>query len=136
MTITVHALIESILGYGLTLTGSAATMNDLDSIDRCILNPVARRVAGVGMSVRREVLYSLADPRSVQNHYVLKAANVIDRMLRAKGAQAQQHLQQYLEKTQRPWRPWQPSGTIKQIAGRSQCEVGTEDLSKWLRNGK
>ena len=34
---------------------------------RAILNPIARRVAGVGYSVRREALYSLADLRATQN---------------------------------------------------------------------
>ena len=97
LTITAHALIESMVSYGLTVTGSAATPKDVDNMDVQILNPTARRVAGVGMSARREVLYTLADMRTTGNHYLLKTANVFDRSLRAKGTQVQKHLLQFLK---------------------------------------
>ena len=57
LTITVHALTESILNYGLTVTGSAATLGDVDRMDTKILNPVAWRVVGVVYSIRR--VYSI-----------------------------------------------------------------------------
>ena len=86
---TVHALVESVINYGLTLTGSPISTDDLGRLDTMILNPVARRVTGVGYSIRREILFTLADIRSAQNHYLLKVANVMDRILRAGGTQAQ-----------------------------------------------
>ena len=135
LAITVHSLIESILRYGLTVTGSAATMSDLDGINQSILNPEARRVTGVSISVRREALYTLADMKSVHNHYILKAANAMDRIMRAKGTQKQQHLQQYLKETQRSWKIWTPGGPIKQIKGPIQRKLSLENIRSWLRRG-
>ena len=74
LTITVHALVESVLGYGLSLTGSSTAQEDLVGVDATILNPMARRVTGVGYPARREILYSLADMRPTQNHYLLNVA--------------------------------------------------------------
>ena len=58
LTTTVHALVESIIGYELTLTGSSLTVEDMEKLDTSILNPIARRATGVGFSIRRVVLYS------------------------------------------------------------------------------
>ena len=96
LTITVHALIESVIGYGLSLTGSSISVEDMEKMDTVVLNPMARRVTGLGYSARREVLFSLADMRTTQNHYLQKVANVLDRVLRAGGTQAQTNLLQYL----------------------------------------
>ena len=79
------------------MTGSAATPADLNSVNTGILNPVARKIAGFGITVRREVLYTLADLQSASNHYLLKTANVFDRTLRAKNTQAQAHLLEFLK---------------------------------------
>ena len=134
LTTTVHSLIESILGYGLTVTGSAATAGDLDSINQCILNPVARRVAGVGMSVRREVLYTLADMKTVHNHFILKAANVMDRILRAKGTQAQHDMQQFLDERQKPWKIWRPDRPLIQIKGSDKSAITQENIACWRKS--
>ena len=88
-TTTVRALLESVINYGLTLTGSSISIDDLARLDTMVLNPIARRVRGAGYAIRREVLLALADIRSAQNHYLLKVANVVDRVLRAGGTQAQ-----------------------------------------------
>ena len=100
LTKTVHALVEGVIGYGLTLTGSSISVEDMEKTDTVALNPMARRVTGLGYSVRREVLFSLADMRTTQNHHLQKVANVLDRVLRAGGTQAQANLMRYLS-TQR-----------------------------------
>ena len=112
LTITVHALIESVIGYGLTLTGSSTTVEDLQQIDTTILIPIARRVTGVGYSIRREVLYSLADMKTTQNRYLQKVANVADRILRAGRTQAQENLRRYFEKQGRHGQPWTPLESV------------------------
>ena len=61
-----------------------------------MLNPIAREKTGVNPTVRREVLYALADIKSVENHYLLKVANIIDRALRAPKARIQKTIQKYL----------------------------------------
>ena len=88
LTTTERALMESLFNYGLTVTGSAISLEGLQGVDTKMLNPVARRVAAAGYSIRREVLFILADIRSARNHYLLKAANVLDRTLRAARTQA------------------------------------------------
>ena len=98
LTTTVHALVESLFNYGLTVTGSAMSLEDLEDVDKKILNQVARRVAAVGYSIRREVLYTLADIRSAHNHYLLKVANVLDRTLRAAKTQAQKRLLSHINR--------------------------------------
>ena len=108
---------ESIIGYGLTLTGSSTTVEDLERIDTAALNPIARRVAGAGYSVRREVLYSLADLRTIQNHYLPKVADVLDRVLRAGQTQAQENLQKYLREQGLDGQLWAPPGRFNCIRG-------------------
>ena len=100
LAITTHALVESVINYGLTLTGSSISTDDMGRLDTMILNPIARRVTGVGYSIRREILFTLADIRSAQNHYLLKVANVADRILRAGGTQAQENMKRYLRVVQ------------------------------------
>ena len=67
MTTTAHTLIESLINYGLNVTGSVAAVGDFNTIDTRILNPIARGVAGVGYTIRREILFSLANLGSVRN---------------------------------------------------------------------
>ena len=97
MSITAHTLVESVIKYGLTLTGASTTAEDLGRLDTSALNPIKRRVPGVGYSIRRHVLFALADVRSVQNHYLLKVADVMDRVLRASSTQAEANFQKYLK---------------------------------------
>ena len=49
LTITVHVLIESLLNNGLTVAGSAAVVKGFDGANPNVLNPAARRMAGVGV---------------------------------------------------------------------------------------
>ena len=66
------------------------------NFDKWVLNPGARQIAGVSPTTRREVIFTLADLRSTQNHFRLKTANIEDRALRAKGSRAQRAIRKYL----------------------------------------
>ena len=88
---TTHALIESIIGYGLATTGSHTRAEELRAIDTRFLHRAARRVAGTNITMRKETLMIMADLTSVVNQYVLKIANVLDRTLIAGGTAAQSH---------------------------------------------
>ena len=134
LTITVHALLESIINYGLTVIGSAASTEDFESVDKTVLNPVARKVAGVGFSARREVLYPLADMRSTHNHYLLKVANVLDRTLRASNTQAQRRLRDHMSKTTLGTDIWQPNRKFIQIDGPVWPSRCVEEHWEWLRH--
>ena len=72
LTITAHALVESLLSYGSTTYGSAASGTKFHQLDTVLLNPKARRAVGPSMTVRREALFPLADLRTTANRYVEK----------------------------------------------------------------
>ena len=67
------------------------------SLDAIVMNPAARKITGGNPTIRREILYTLADLKTTQNHSLLKTANIIDRALRAQGAQIQNTVQRYLQ---------------------------------------
>ena len=108
IAITAHALIESLFNYGLTAPGSAFTVDDLGSIDKKFLDPVAGRVTAAGYSARREIIYPLADIGSARNHCLRKVANVLDRMLRAKDTQAQKRMLALLRQVRSGQDLWKP----------------------------
>ena len=89
MAITTHSLIESVTNYGLASFGRHLWDQDRSSVDTTILNKAARKVVGAGPTIRTEILYALADMRSMTNHYILKVANILDRTLREKGTAAE-----------------------------------------------
>ena len=86
LTTTAHALVGCALNYGLTATGPAISEVEFRQVDTKVLNPVARQIAGVSPTRRREVIFTLADLGSTQNHLLLETANIVDRALRAKGS--------------------------------------------------
>ena len=98
LTTAAHALIENLINYGLTATGSAAMEGDAQQPNTQILHPTARRIAAVGPSIRRGVLFTLADLRTTQNHYLLKKANLTDRAMRAGEPQIEQNAERYLQR--------------------------------------
>ena len=55
------------------------------------MNRAARRIAGANVAVRIEVALALANGRSVDNRDILRAANVLGRVPRAKGSAAQRN---------------------------------------------
>ena len=89
LAVTVHALLESVVGYGLATAGSRANALELRALDTRYLNRAARRVVGTNITMRTETLMFLADLSTAQNQCILKQANVLDRTLRAKGTNAQ-----------------------------------------------
>ena len=64
------------------------------------MNVAARKIVGTNISARREILYTMADVRTAQNHYILKSANLLDRVLRATGTAAQVQAQEYVTGTE------------------------------------
>ena len=133
LTITVHALIESLFSYGLTVTGSASPLEDFEDIDKQILNPVARRVTGVGFSARREIIYPLADIRSAHNHFLLKVANVLDRTLRARQTQAQKRLRMYTSRAMKGLDIWKPE--VKFIKMKDPTGSRPPPSEEWISIG-
>ena len=89
LAITTHALIESVVGYGLATTGAHVNEQELRNLDTLFLNKAARRAVGTHIKMRIETMHFLADTASAMNHYIVKTANVTGRMLRAKGTIAQ-----------------------------------------------
>ena len=88
---------ESVIGYGLTVTVSALSERDLRQLDTRGLNPAERQIAGANSTTRREVMFAMADIKSVRNHYLLKTANIVDRALRAQGTRIQATVRKYLQ---------------------------------------
>ena len=84
LPITAHALMESLLACGLMVTGSVARGGEFIRLDTQVLNRTARRVAGAGFSVGRGIFSTLADLRTAHNRFLLKTANVFDRIPGAK----------------------------------------------------
>ena len=72
LSITVHALVESVVNYGLPVYGAHYGSHRAEEKDRSILNKAARKVAGTGISLRRGMVNKLADAKSFYNHSVLK----------------------------------------------------------------
>lgn len=105
---TSRALLESLIGFGLTLSDAAAGEEDARQIDNRALNPTARRVTGAGYTARREILCSLAYLRSTRKRYLLKTASVLDCTLRAKGTQAQNGPPHHLEECVHKMDTWRP----------------------------
>ena len=89
MAISTHALVESVANYCLVVTGGHVSQQVLYKIDRSEINVAARKVVGASISAKREILYALAGVRTTHNHYLVKTANMLDRVLRAPNAAAE-----------------------------------------------
>ena len=126
-TTAAHALIGSLLNYGLAVTRSAATEDDLQQKNARVLNPAASRIAGVGPTIRRAALYTLADARTMQNHYLLKVANTMDRASRASATRVRRNMVKYLQ-IQEP-----SPGTWGSAGERISLIQVTEEKLKWQR---
>ena len=96
--VTTHALVESIIVYGLAMTGSHATLQERQDIDKVAINPSARSKTGAGFTSRRESPRIMADTRAMVNHYKLKTANMEDRTMRASGANARKNEEKFAGK--------------------------------------
>ena len=89
LAVTVHSLIESIINYGLAATGTHVDAYEMRRIDTQILNRAARKVVGTNITMRIESLMMLADLNGVMDHYIVKNACLMDRIMRARGTAAQ-----------------------------------------------
>ena len=88
---------ESVIGYGLTVTVSALSERDLRQLDTRALNPALRQITGANSTTRRQVTFAIADIKSAHNHYLLKTANILDRALRGQGTRIQETIRKYLQ---------------------------------------
>ena len=88
LSVTAHSLVESVVSYGLATTGKGWDESGAEQLDRAVLNKTARKVVGTNQTMRLEILMILADMRSTWNHYIIKTANILDRILRASGTTA------------------------------------------------
>ena len=57
-------------------------------IDKKVSHPTAKRITGTSLARRREIMYPIADIRTIDNHYVQKSANALETALRATGTEA------------------------------------------------
>ena len=121
LTTTARALSGSPMNDGLTATGSAATESDLQQLNAQVPSPTARRVAGAGPSIRREVHFTSADLRTTRNHSLLKVANLIDRSPQADDTQIQQHAERYLQGKGSWGGMWRGGSFLRQ---RSKAAIG------------
>ena len=137
LSIAVHALIESQFNYDLTVTGAATPVEGFESMEKKILNPAARRIAVLGYSVRREIIYALADIRSAHRHFLLKVASVLDRILRACHTQAKKRMLTYMQHIALGHELRKPGRAIEQIAGpiwSRRQQPGEQREPCWHRN--
>ena len=61
-----------------------AVTQELGRLGARVLNRAVRRMVGANIDVRVASLMTLADIRSVRNHYVLESANLLDRTKRSR----------------------------------------------------
>ena len=97
LAISTHAPIESVVNYGLAVTGNHVGQQALDKIDKSVLNIAAREIVGTNISAKREVLYALAAIKTTHNHFIVKTANMLDRVLRAPNTAAQKNAWTFIE---------------------------------------
>ena len=82
LAITSHSFI------GLAVYGTHISQQESRKKFTRLLTRAANRIVGAGPTARREILHTLADTKSFSNHYILKSAGALDRVLRAFGATA------------------------------------------------
>ena len=99
MSITAHALIESVVNYGLAVYVSHRSQIQSERTDSSILNKAARKIIATGLPVRREVFRTFADTRTVANHHLLKIADMVGRVLGAERKTAQTNLIHFVNAT-------------------------------------
>ena len=91
LAISTHALIESVVNYGLAVSGRHVCQRIMDEVDTGVLNVAARKILVANASASGEVLYALSVARNTFNYYISKTANVPDRTLRSANAGAQEN---------------------------------------------
>ena len=99
LRITHDALISSILRYGLTIVGSCCPDDLANRIDVAIINVAARRVSGLPLSTRIEVLHFISGTHSYRNLYVQHCAVFLHQCLQGHDSQIRYRLVQELQET-------------------------------------
>ena len=76
-------------------------MAQLERIDSGVMNKAARKVLGAGATIKREVTHTMADAKAVTNHYLLKTANMVEKVFWATGTTARRDICKFLDETQK-----------------------------------
>ena len=97
LRMTHDAIIVSLPGYGLVVTGSCLPPDLIGRMDTHIVNKVARRIGGLGRNTRIQTLHFLAGAMTFRNMYVLHCAEFFDAALRAFGSTIAARLRKELE---------------------------------------
>ena len=92
LSVTSHALIGSVVNYGLAVYGAHCSQQQADKVESALLHKAARKITGTSATVRREMAHVLADTKSFSDHNLRKSANVVDRAHRATGTRAQANI--------------------------------------------
>ena len=90
------ALVTSLIGYGLVITGSHAYEGLMSRLETQYANIAARRITAVSRAAQLEVLRPMADILSVRNMYVQQCALLMDRALREHASLLQDRVGAYL----------------------------------------
>ena len=80
-----HALLESVINYGLAFTGSHVSTCELKKLATLLFHEAARKIVGTGITIRRVISFALTGIRTAFQHCVLRDANMLDGVLRADG---------------------------------------------------
>ena len=83
LSIIAHALVEGVVNYGLSVARTHGGQRGVQSVKGGIV--------GAGPAGGRNMLNSMADARTLTDHFGIEAANMMDRVLHAGGASAQSH---------------------------------------------
>ena len=59
LSISTHSLVESVISYGLVVSGRHVSSEIMGKVDTGVTNVAARKILGTNASARREVLYTL-----------------------------------------------------------------------------
>ena len=89
LRMTHEALVNSLLRYGLNITGSGMPEDLVNRLDIHVINPAARRITALSSHARIETLHFLAGTLSYRNLYLCQAASFFHSTLLAQGSQIQ-----------------------------------------------
>ena len=132
LSITGHSLVDSVIIYGLAAAGRGWEENGAGQLDRAVLNETARKVAGTNITIWLETLMILSDMRNATNHYILKTANVPDRILRAEGAAARRSA---IESIKDEYEVWEDETEQEELPTLMQLEEGSVNNTESATQG-
>ena len=81
LRVTHDAIITSLSRYGLAVVGSCCPDGTANRMDPAIINTAARRISGLPVSARIEVLHFLAGTHSFRNLYIRRCAASLHQVL-------------------------------------------------------